>query len=81
MTDGQTVTVTKRDGVAKTETVGKVLWRGGDGTCLATIASKASSHHHSHSPNRRRPGGRYECEECGEFVTSGSRCWETGMVH
>lgn len=24
---------------------------------------------------------RYECEECGEYVTPGSSCWETGMRH
>ena len=34
--------------------------------------------HHSH-----RDGRRYECDECGEWVTSGdgSTCWETGMDH
>jgi hypothetical protein len=28
-------------------------------------------------------GRRYECEECGDFVTrgDGSSCWETGMSH
>jgi hypothetical protein len=30
---------------------------------------------------RRRPGGRYECPECGDWVTPGTRCWETGMIH
>ncbi len=30
-----------------------------------------------------KPGIRYECEECGERVTSGdgSSCWETGCAH
>lgn len=28
-----------------------------------------------------RSGGRYECEECGDYVYPGSRCWETGMTH
>ena len=29
-----------------------------------------------------REGRRYECEECGEYVTSGSgSCWETGAAH
>lgn len=77
---GQTVSVTKRDGARKTETVGKVLWRGNDGTCLATIASTSHAHSgHSHGSSRR--GGRYECGECGEFVTPGTQCWETGMMH
>jgi len=29
-------------------------------------------------------GGRYECyecEECGDMVTPGTRCWETGLQH
>jgi len=30
----------------------------------------------------RRPGTRYECEECGDWVTAGEgSCWETGMAH
>ena len=24
---------------------------------------------------------RYECEDCGETVRSGTRCWETGLMH
>ena len=28
-----------------------------------------------------RRGGRYECEDCGDYVTPGTRCWETGMMH
>ena len=26
-------------------------------------------------------GRRFTCEECGDVVYSGSRCWETGMTH
>jgi len=33
------------------------------------------------STARRAPSGRYECPECGEYVTRGSQCWETGMRH
>jgi hypothetical protein len=29
----------------------------------------------------RGRGGRYECDECGEYVTPGTICWETGMRH
>jgi len=29
-----------------------------------------------------RDGQRYECEECGEYVTAGEgSCWETGAAH
>lgn len=29
-----------------------------------------------------REGRRYECAECGDYVTSGSgSCWETGLAH
>jgi len=31
-----------------------------------------------YGPPRRR---RYECPECGEMVTAGSQCWETGLRH
>jgi hypothetical protein len=43
LTEGATVTVTKKDGTTSTATVGKVLWRGDDGMCLATVAGRASS--------------------------------------
>lgn len=34
------------------------------------------------SPNRSRgPYGTYECEECGDYVRPGTRCWETGLTH
>ncbi len=33
------------------------------------------------STTRRAPSGRYECPECGEYVTRGSQCWETGARH
>lgn len=35
-----------------------------------------------HRTGERRPGSRYECDECGEWVTAGSgSCWETGAAH
>lgn len=29
----------------------------------------------------RPPRGKYECDECGEYVVPGTICWETGMRH
>jgi hypothetical protein len=31
--------------------------------------------------NGNKHGGRYECNECGDYVTAGTRCWETGCTH
>lgn len=28
-----------------------------------------------------RSGRTRECEECGEYATPGTRCWETGLIH
>lgn len=77
LASGRIVSVTKRDGTVKTETVGRVLWTGSDGTCLATIQQSSAGQRTSGA----RRGGRYECEECGEYVTPGTRCWETGATH
>jgi hypothetical protein len=72
---GATVQVTKKSGESKTETVGKVIWTG-NGVTLATLARESTPR-----PTTRRRGGRYECEECGDYVEPGTRCWETGMIH
>lgn len=29
----------------------------------------------------RAPYGKIECDECGDYVTRGSVCWETGCRH
>jgi len=72
---GQSVTVTKRDGSSKAELVDRVLWAG-DGVAICSIAQHAHS-----SGSRRGYSGRYECDECGDMVVPGSRCWETGCTH
>lgn len=82
LTPGARVTVTKRDGETKEETVRAILWTGPDGTQLATLhAGQRASRSTGSSPRRRRRGGSYECKECGDYVTPGSQCWETGMEH
>lgn len=35
----------------------------------------------SRGRSRGAPRGMYECEECGEYVRPGTRCWETGATH
>ena len=77
---GQTITVTKRDGSTSTETVDRVLWSG-DGVSLCSVSRGHQSTSHRHGHSSRRSGGRYECDECGDIVTPGTHCWETGMVH
>lgn len=39
---GDTVTVTKRDGGVKTETIAQIVWRG-DGVTLAAVAPKGAA--------------------------------------
>ena len=52
---GETVTVRKKDGPTKTETVGKVLWEG-EGVTLASIGSS----------NTGKSRGGAVCAECGK---------------
>lgn len=77
---GASVTVTKRDGSTKTEIVGKVVWTGKDKYSNAdvSICTVQQVQRVSCRPAYR---GRRECEECGDYVTAGTRCWETGMMH
>lgn len=84
---GITVPVEKKDGTVVRKTVGKVLWAG-DGVSLATIDESGTA---APAPTSARvarkqfgfrpSGGRYECDECGDFVTPGTQCWETGCTH
>jgi len=64
ITAGVTVTVTKKSGETKVETVGKVIWSG-NGVTLATIAS--SGHSHSHAAHSHARHSRNGCEcNCGD---------------
>lgn len=76
--EGETVTVTiktgKRAGETKSETVKKIVWTDGK-VWLAAVEKKDA-------PLAQGRGNKpYECEECGERVTPGSQCWETGLLH
>lgn len=56
---GQVVSVTKKSGETKTETISKVLWSG-NGVWLASIGARSDSR------SGRRTSGRYGgCRECG----------------
>ncbi len=81
VTTGQTVTVTKKSGESKQETVGKVLWTG-DGITLATVSGSPSSPSAPSRLNRysRRRSSSLYCG--GECPVSGLRCCsENGPCH
>ncbi len=64
VSDGATITVTKKDGATKSERVSKVLWTGTDSKTGATISlcSIAQSSSSSDSSNGHRAG---KCANCG----------------
>jgi hypothetical protein len=73
VTAGQVVSVTKKGGETRQEKVGRVICSGAE-YCIATVSARSSA-------RSRSSGSRYECEECGDYVMPGTRCWETGMMH
>lgn len=75
------VTVRKKDGRTKSEMVTKVSkpFASFDGSGMKVIGFLAPRTFSG--SGSRRSGGRYECEQCGDMVTPGSSCWETGMTH
>ncbi len=68
------IEVTRKSGEKKTVGIGRIVWTGESkyGKGRVSIAEVVVA---------RRGGRRYECDECGEYVTAGSRCWETGAGH
>lgn len=69
--EGETVTVERRDGSRKTETVGRIIWEG-SGVTVAQIEKEP----------RYAPGEQLRwCGRCGGFVRSGSRCWVDRLPH
>lgn len=88
---GATVTVTKKSGETKQETVAKVLWQGttqsGQPGCLCAIVPTPRAFAGGEPRRGARAGATYErgvgyvCDECGERATPGTRCWETGARH
>lgn len=80
VTAGQAITVTKKSGESKTEKISRVLWSG-DGITFCAIVKLTSGAAGTYRRSSGRRSGRYECEECGDMVESGTSCWETGMQH
>lgn len=75
-TAGSVVSVKKQSGETKDEIVDRVLWSG-QGISLCSIRRSASAS----GGSSRRSGRSYECGDCGDYVTPGTRRWETGMMH
>ncbi len=73
---GAAVTVTTKAGAHKVETI-KSIGKPFDGMVYGYIDEPAPRR----STNERRPHGKIHCDECGEYVAAGSRCWETGITH
>lgn len=72
---GATVVVQKKDGSTATEKIKAVLWSG-QGVSLCSLQPKDGVK----APFKQRTHP-YVCGECGEKVTPGTSCWETGMRH
>lgn len=85
LTAGHVVIVAKRDGSTKQEMVSRIVWTGDDGTQIAAINPAArtclTETRSRQTARRMNVFGEYTCDECGDRVTPGSRCWETGMRH
>lgn len=81
VTTGSTVTVTKKSGESKRETVGKVLWTG-NGVILATIAGSSSPVSISSRRGSSSFGGR-SSHYCGYPcpVTGRKCCAANGPCH
>jgi hypothetical protein len=83
-TVGQTITIQTKGGKTWDATIEAVLWSG-DGVSLcstrsASPAPRPSARYSSGLVSYERGVGMV-CEECGDRVRPGSRCWETGMRH
>jgi hypothetical protein len=81
---GDRVTVSKRDGSKKEETVGAVLWSG-DGVVLCSIESTGSLRRDRPAAPAARPAVRkyrkgQDCPCCGsEPLDAQLHCWECGF--
>lgn len=76
VTPGQTITVTKKSGDTKQETVGKVLWSG-NGVTLATIAQSSGQ---SSSPRGNQRGTWTGCS-CGSVEEFSKHTDCAGCLH
>jgi hypothetical protein len=79
-TPGSLVTVAKKDGTTKLETIGRVLWAG-DGVALCTITPSEARPQRCYTGKTYERGVGMTCDECGEHARPGTTCWETGRAH
>jgi hypothetical protein len=80
LTQGATVTVTKKSGETKSEIVGTKVWTDGKGVWLYAIAPAPAARTSGRGATYERGCGMI-CDECGERAVRGTRCWETGANH
>lgn len=66
---GTTITVTKKSGETKTETVSHVLWSG-QGVTLCSIAQSRHGHSHRHNSN----GCTCDCDQCSHGCKCDRNC-------
>jgi hypothetical protein len=82
---GDVVTITTKAGKSWDATVSRVLWSDGSVALVAThndqYDAKVRRDGFRRGGSSRRSGGRYICEECGDWVEPGTSCWETGCTH
>ena len=72
--EGQTVTVRKRDGSTKQETVKRVVWSGA-GVVLCAVGGGSSSGS-SYTPRAGRRGRSGDCPRCGGNESNQVECGE-----
>lgn len=79
LTAGATITVTKKDGSNKSETIKTVLWSGTDQKTGKTISLCAISAGNGHSGGTSRG----TCPDCGGHVTNPKYryCYQCGLEH
>lgn len=79
VTPGATVTVTKKDGTTKKETVEKVIWTGvmkGHGVSLCSIKPRGAR-----EQARAAHPGEVKCRHCGEWTPEGDDwCFHCGRA-
>lgn len=78
---GSIVRVTTKAGKSWDAKVTSLIRTNADGSTVCETASIGASPSTSYRVGAARPGGRIHCDECGEYVARGSRCWETGAQH
>jgi len=77
------VRIRKKDGSEKIDTVVRLgaPFATAQGDYVYGYLAPKSTSDSGRSNRSRAPHGMIECDECGDFVRPGTRCWETGAMH